>query len=86
MSDNDDPAPANVEYVTQVSIHTTRYEYPPEWSREDHFEKSLDERAEVDIGTGIVFQGHRQIRGETLAEALPEVDLSECETDRERGG
>jgi len=85
MSDSEagGDGPANVEYVTQVHIHTTRFEYPPDWNRNDHFEKTLDERAEADIGTGIVFRGHRQIRGESLEKALPELDLSECETERD---
>jgi len=67
-----------VEYVTQVHIHTTRYEYPPGWDMGEHFEKSLKERAEADIGTEDVFRGHRQIRGASLDEVLPELDLSEC--------
>jgi len=78
MSDSDRER-GQVEYVTQVHIHTTRFEYPLEWDMDEHFEKSLDERAEADIVTEDVFRGHSQIRGTSLDGALPQLDLSECE-------
>lgn len=70
MSESD----RHVDYVTQVHVRTYRRTFPPGVTPEDCLGRT-DRGPETECVT----QRHRQIKADSLAGALPRVDLAELE-------